>query len=101
MSKWTRANPLAAVPGYNVPRGHFANGYTNGGDRVGFNKGGKVKSKKIIIIGDILHSRVALSNIYGLFTMCAKVKVCGPPHLLPLGIEDLGVEIEYNIDNYV
>jgi len=34
MSKWTRANPLAAVPGYNVPRGHFANGYTNGGDRV-------------------------------------------------------------------
>ena len=34
MSKWTRANPLAAVPGYNVPQGHFANGYTNGGDRV-------------------------------------------------------------------
>ena len=39
MSKWTGANPLAAVPGYNVPRGHFANGYTNGGDRVGFKKG--------------------------------------------------------------
>jgi len=38
MSKWTGANPLAAVPGYNVPRGHFANGYTNGGDRVGFKK---------------------------------------------------------------
>ena len=34
MSKWTRANPLAAVPGYGVPAGHFANGYTNGGDRV-------------------------------------------------------------------
>ena len=41
MSKWTRANPLASVPGYNVPRGHFANGYTNGGDRVGFKKGGR------------------------------------------------------------
>ena len=38
MSKWTRANPLAAVSGYSVPQGHFANGYTNGGDRVGFKK---------------------------------------------------------------
>ena len=43
MSKWTRANPLASVPGYNVPRGHFANGYTNGGDRVGFKRGGSVR----------------------------------------------------------
>ena len=43
MSKWTRANPLASVPGYNVPRGHFANGYTNGGDRVGFKKGGWIQ----------------------------------------------------------
>ena len=50
MNKWTRANPLAAVPGYNVPRGHFANGYTNGGDavRTGFKKGGKVKDKNWI-----------------------------------------------------
>ena len=45
MSKWTRANPLAAVPGYSVPQGHFANGYTNGGDRVGFKKGGSVSEK--------------------------------------------------------
>ena len=43
MSKWTRANPLAAVPGYGVPPGHYANGYTNGGDRVGFRKGGSVR----------------------------------------------------------
>ena len=42
MNKWTRANPLAAVPGYKVPRGHYANGYTNGGDRVGFRNGGPV-----------------------------------------------------------
>ena len=48
MSKWTRANPLAAVSGYGVPPGHFANGYTNGGDRVGFKKGGKVKDKNWI-----------------------------------------------------
>jgi len=47
MSKWTRANPLAAVPGYGVPAGHFANGYTNGGDRVGFRKGGAVKKNWI------------------------------------------------------
>jgi hypothetical protein len=43
MNRWTRANPLASVPGYNVPRGHFANGYTNGGDRVGFKRGGSVR----------------------------------------------------------
>jgi hypothetical protein len=48
MSKWTRANPLAAVSGYGVPAGHFANGYTNGGDRVGFKKGGKVEDKNWI-----------------------------------------------------
>ena len=43
MSKWTRANPLAAVPGYNVPQGHFANGYTNGGDRVAMKAGGWIQ----------------------------------------------------------
>jgi len=48
MSSWTRANPLAAVSGYTVPRGHFANGYTNGGDRVGFKKGGEVEDKNWI-----------------------------------------------------
>ena len=46
MSKWTRANPLMSVPGYNVPRGHFGNGYTNGGDRVNFKVGGRVGLKK-------------------------------------------------------
>jgi len=46
MSKWTRANPLAAVPGYNVPQGHFANGYTNGGDRVAMRAGGRIGFKK-------------------------------------------------------
>ena len=43
MNRWTRANPLMSVPGYKVPRGHFANGYTNGGDRVGFRKGRSVR----------------------------------------------------------
>ena len=43
MSKWTRANPLASVAGYSVPQGHFANGYTNGGDRVAMAKGGWIQ----------------------------------------------------------
>ena len=45
MSKWTRANPLAAVSGYGVPPGHFANGYTNGGDRVAMRAGGRIGFK--------------------------------------------------------
>ena len=43
MSKWTRANPLAAVSGYSVPAGHFANGYTNGGNRVAMKAGGWIQ----------------------------------------------------------
>ena len=43
MSKWTRANPLAAVSGYGVPAGHFANGYTNGGDSVAMKDGGWIQ----------------------------------------------------------
>ncbi len=64
-------------------------------------KFGKVKGLKIGIVGDILHSRVALSNIFGLVKLGAKVKVCGPPHLIQRDIESLGVKIEYNIDNLI
>ena len=53
---------------------------------------------KVAIIGDILHSRVALSNIYALSTLGIEVTLCGPPHLIPVGIEELGVNINYNID---
>ena len=63
-----------------------------------YEKFGKLKDLKIGIIGDILHSRVALSNIYGLTTMGAKVKLCGPPNLIPPNIEDLGVEVNNNLD---
>ena len=59
---------------------------------------GTVKGKKIVIIGDILHSRVALSNIFALKLQGAQVKVCGPMSLLPKHIKDLGVEVEMNID---
>lgn len=58
---------------------------------------GTVKGKKIVIIGDILHSRVALSNIFALQLQGAKVKVCGPTTLIPKHITSLGVEVETNI----
>ena len=64
-------------------------------------KFGKIKGLKIGIVGDILHSRVALSNIFGLIKLGAKVKVCGPPHLIQKDIESLGVEIEYDLDNLI
>ncbi len=64
-------------------------------------KFGKIKGLNIAIIGDIYHSRVARSNIYGLITMGANVTVCGPPNLIPQEISDLGVNINYNIDEVV
>ncbi len=61
-------------------------------------KFGKIKGLKIGIIGDISHSRVALSNIHGLVTMGAEVTLCGPPTLIPPNIQELGVNISYNVD---
>ena len=59
---------------------------------------GKIKGLKIGIIGDIAHSRVARSNIYGLINMEAEVMVCGPPTLVPYHIESLGVKVTHNLD---
>jgi aspartate carbamoyltransferase catalytic subunit len=58
---------------------------------------GKVKGKKILIVGDILHSRVALSNIFALQLQGATVKVCGPTTLIPKYISSLGVDVETNL----
>lgn len=58
---------------------------------------GGVSGKKIAIIGDILHSRVALSNIFALQKLGAKVMVCGPPTLLPKFIGQLGVQVELDV----
>ena len=52
----------------------------------------------VAIIGDIRHSRVALSNIFGLKTMGANVLLCGPPTFIPYGVESLGVKVTYNLD---
>jgi aspartate carbamoyltransferase catalytic subunit len=58
---------------------------------------GRLKKVKVAIIGDILHSRVALSNIICLTKMGAEVKVCGPSTLIPKHIESLGVKVEYEL----
>jgi len=58
---------------------------------------GNLKGKKIVIVGDILHSRVALSNIFCLQKLGALVKVCGPQTLIPKYIKSLNVEVELNL----
>jgi len=59
---------------------------------------GDLKGKKIAIIGDIMHSRVALSNIFCLKKLGAEVTLCGPSTLIPKYIDKLGVNISHNID---
>jgi aspartate carbamoyltransferase catalytic subunit len=58
---------------------------------------GAVEGKKVVIVGDILHSRVALSNIYCLQKLGAEVMVCGPTTLIPKYIHELGVKVEHNL----
>ena len=60
-------------------------------------KYGEVKGKKVVIVGDILHSRVALSNIFALQLQGAEVMVCGPKTLMPKHINKLGVKVETNL----
>ncbi|NUN69003.1 MAG: aspartate carbamoyltransferase catalytic subunit [Bacteroidetes bacterium] len=62
-------------------------------------KFGSLEGLHVCIVGDVLHSRVARSNIFGLQTMGAKVSVCGPATLLPRGIEQLGVDVYHHIDD--
>ena len=64
-------------------------------------KFGYLKGLKVAILGDISHSRVALSNIYGLQTMGAEVTLCGPSTLIPTFAEELGVAVNYDIDEVI
>ena len=59
---------------------------------------GEIENLNVAIIGDIEHSRVARSNIFGLVTMGANVTICGPPNLIPDHFTDFGVDINYNTD---
>lgn len=64
-------------------------------------KVGKLSGLKVCIVGDIAHSRVALSNIYGLISMGAKVSLCAPPTMLPKNIDQFGVKIYHDINKAV
>lgn len=64
-------------------------------------KKGTIEGLKVVIIGDILHSRVARSNIVGLNMLGAHVTVCGPSTLMPVGIEQMGVEVSYDVDEAI
>src|SRR5690606_19816334 len=64
-------------------------------------KFGTLEGLKVCIVGDIAHSRVALSNIFGLKTMGAEVTVCGPSTMIPRYIEELGVKVIYDIDEAI
>ena len=58
-----------------------------------------IKGKNILLLGDIRHSRVALSNIFCLKKLGANVRVCGPPTLIPRDVSDLGVEVSFNLED--
>lgn|SRR5574337_229928 len=62
---------------------------------------GTLEGRTVAIVGDIAHSRVARSNIYGLTTMGAKVRVCGPPTMIPPGIDRLGAQVYYDMDRAI
>ncbi|MGD1045828.1 MAG: aspartate carbamoyltransferase catalytic subunit [Bacteroidota bacterium] len=64
-------------------------------------KHGSLEGLRICIVGDILHSRVALSNIYGLKTMGAEISVCGPATLIPRNIEYLGVRVYHRLEDII
>jgi aspartate carbamoyltransferase catalytic subunit len=59
---------------------------------------GSLEGKRIWIVGDVLHSRVARSNLIAFQRMGAEVTLCGPPTLIPRGIEELGCEVTYSLD---
>ncbi|MBK7105796.1 MAG: aspartate carbamoyltransferase catalytic subunit [Ignavibacteriae bacterium] len=62
---------------------------------------GKLNGLKVCIVGDIAHSRVALSNIFGLKTMGAEVSLCAPPTMIPRNIEQFGIKIYHDINKAV
>lgn len=64
-------------------------------------KFGKIDGKKVVIVGDILHSRVARSNIWALKKMGAEVSVCGPPTLMPYKVENMGVKAYHDLDEAI
>jgi aspartate carbamoyltransferase catalytic subunit len=62
---------------------------------------GRIEGLRVCIVGDIVHSRVARSNIFGLRALGAEVGVCGPRSLVPVGIEDLGVTVFGHVEEAI
>jgi aspartate carbamoyltransferase catalytic subunit len=62
---------------------------------------GRIEGLRVVIVGDIMHSRVARSNIWGLTKLGAHVAVCGPPTLIPPGIQDLGVDVYSHVEEAI
>ncbi len=62
---------------------------------------GDIAEQKVCIVGDVLHSRVARSNIFGLLKLGAEVAVCAPPTLLPIGIDELGVHVFSRVEEAI
>lgn len=62
---------------------------------------GKIEGLTVTIVGDVLHSRVARSNIWGLLKMGAKVRLAGPPTLVPASLEQVGVEVHHDLDSAI
>jgi len=62
---------------------------------------GRIEGLKVCIVGDVLHSRVARSNIYGLLELGAQVAVCGPPTLVPRNVSSLGVEVFTRVEDAI
>jgi aspartate carbamoyltransferase catalytic subunit len=60
-----------------------------------------IEGIKVVIVGDIRHSRVARSNIYAFTKLGAEVTVCGPPTMIPVGIEDLGCKVECDMERAI
>jgi aspartate carbamoyltransferase catalytic subunit len=60
-------------------------------------KKGRIQGLRVVIVGDIAHSRVARSNIIGLTTLGAEVTVCGPPTMIPVGMEEMGVRVVHEV----
>jgi aspartate carbamoyltransferase catalytic subunit len=93
VARWTRASVINAGDGkHEHPTQALLDVYTLR-DRLG-----ALDGKRIWIVGDVLHSRVARSNVLAFARMGARVTLCGPPTLIPRGIEALGCEVRYTLD---
>jgi aspartate carbamoyltransferase catalytic subunit len=93
VARWTTASVVNAGDGkHEHPTQALLDVYTLR-DRLG-----SLDGKEIWIVGDVLHSRVARSNVLAFQRMGARVTVCGPPTLIPRGIEALGCEVAYTLD---